>query len=812
MTRFLSAALAAVLLLFSSVAFAQDAAADQAIERARAGVDERRAVIADVRNSLSEEIDTANLVELQEQLRTARSRAEGQLAPVRNAISDYRTRLAELGPAPEDGTLEADEVVETRQSLQRRIADLDAILKQANVNSADIDLLLKDIDEERQARFYADVFEGGASPFSPGLVGRAVQNAASGVLTVQGALNRKIADLQADGTLVRTLSLIGGAVVLAIVLFIPVRRFLTNRITRRIERYEPTEARKALAAAARIIARAAPALLGGFIVMEAMALQGLITEGLAAAARATWLSLVAIVVADAMSNAIFSPRLPAWRVIAVKSSSAAILKTLAVVAVGAYSADIMLTSFAPMVGGTEDTARIQSALLAFIIGAVLIALSSKSLWARPKDAVADPEAEKKSEMTGRRLRVLSGLAGATIIIAAAIGYVALAYYAASRVVLLVCVFAIGWFARALAREGVEALERRLRGEAAEDDEEREKNVLFFWIGAVVDVLVFFAFAPFALVILGAAWADVFGVVRAAFEGFEVPGTDFRVSFSKIVAAALSFIVIYAMTRFLQRTAETKLLPQTKLDSGLQNSLKTLIGYAGLILAFMAGVSALGFDFSNLAIIAGALSVGIGFGLQSIVNNFVSGLILLFERPIKVGDWIVTSSGEGIVKRISVRSTEIETFDRSSVIVPNSELISGSVTNWTHKSAMGRVVVPVGVSYDEDPERIIKILQEVADAQPNALRYPSPFVYFGGFGDSSLDFDVRLFIRDINSSLSTKRDLRVAIFKRFREENVEIPFPQRDLHVRSADGLPVRFRDEPQAKPKEQPADEPKAAE
>ena len=200
----------------------------------------------------------------------------------------------------------------------------------------------------------------------------------------------------------------------------------------------------------------------------------------------------------------------------------------------------------------------------------------------------------------------------------------------------------------------------------------------------------------------------------------------------------------------------------------------------------SGVSLLGFDLSNLAIIAGALSVGIGFGLQSIVNNFVSGLILLFERPIKVGDWVVTSSGEGIVKKISVRSTEIETFDRSSILVPNSELIANSVTNWTHKNRLGRVSVPVGVAYKEDPERILELLSRIPSMLDEVLEVPEPQILFTGFGDSSLDFELRVYIADISRSLITRTQIRVAIFKLFRDEDVEIPFPQRDLHIRDAD--------------------------
>ncbi|MHA7872409.1 MAG: mechanosensitive ion channel family protein, partial [Hyphococcus sp.] len=249
-------------------------------------------------------------------------------------------------------------------------------------------------------------------------------------------------------------------------------------------------------------------------------------------------------------------------------------------------------------------------------------------------------------------------------------------------------------------------------------------------------------------------------------------------------AALVFLLVLAVTRLIQRSIQAGPLKHSNIDIGVQNSLVTLFGYAGLLIAAFAGVSAIGFDLRNLALIAGALSVGIGFGLQSIVNNFVSGLILLFERPIKVGDWIVTASGEGIVKKISVRSTEIETWDRSSIIIPNSEMISSPVTNWTHKNKIGRITVPVGVSYNADPEKVKEILLQCANDHPSIVRYPPPFVVWKDFGASSLDFDLRGYLADISNGLSVRTELRFAIFSALKEAGIEIPFPQRDVHVKS----------------------------
>ncbi|MEL7304130.1 MAG: mechanosensitive ion channel domain-containing protein, partial [Pseudomonadota bacterium] len=221
----------------------------------------------------------------------------------------------------------------------------------------------------------------------------------------------------------------------------------------------------------------------------------------------------------------------------------------------------------------------------------------------------------------------------------------------------------------------------------------------------------------------------------------------------------------------------------RMDPGLAHSIHKGVGYAGMALAALAGLSYAGLDITNLAIVAGALSVGIGFGLQSIVNNFVSGLILLVERPIKVGDWIIVNGAEGHVRRINVRATEIETFDRASMILPNSELITGTVQNWTHRNSLGRVLVVVGVSYSSDPDHVTRVLMKIAEDCEHVIRHPAPFVTFDNLGDSALEFTLRAYVGDVSKSLMTRTEIRRLIVLRFREEGIEIPFPQQDLHIK-----------------------------
>ena len=224
--------------------------------------------------------------------------------------------------------------------------------------------------------------------------------------------------------------------------------------------------------------------------------------------------------------------------------------------------------------------------------------------------------------------------------------------------------------------------------------------------------------PFILLQWGFSGADIRDWFKSIFFGFEIG--QFRISLAKILLGIGLFIALLLLTRLFQRWLKDVMLHPSRLDAGIAHSIDTVVGYAGTVLAALLAISYAGFDITNLAIVAGALSVGIGFGLQSIVNNFVSGLILLIERPIKVGDWIVVGGDEGYVRKISVRSTEIETFDRSSVVVPNAELITGRVKNWTLRDAVGRMRITVNVRYDTDPAKARAIMLKLAQRAHGVL--------------------------------------------------------------------------------------------
>ena len=276
-------------------------------------------------------------------------------------------------------------------------------------------------------------------------------------------------------------------------------------------------------------------------------------------------------------------------------------------------------------------------------------------------------------------------------------------------------------------------------------------------------------------------SDLMYAIKKLLFGFKVGGIN--ISLIAILTGLLVFFISLSVVRIFKNRLSNSLLSRINMDEGIKHSLVSGVSFTGFIISVILAVAAMGVDLSNLAVIAGALSVGIGFGLQDIIKNLVSGIIILFERPFKVGDWVILDGEEGKIKQINIRSTELETFSKRSVIIPNATLISSSLINLTHGDNWQRQSIVVGVSYDADVELATKVLLECAKANRKVAKVPTPMVLFKDFGSSSLDFELRYYVTDVRSDWSLGSDLRYAILKRFREENIEIAYPQLDIHQR-----------------------------
>lgn len=252
---------------------------------------------------------------------------------------------------------------------------------------------------------------------------------------------------------------------------------------------------------------------------------------------------------------------------------------------------------------------------------------------------------------------------------------------------------------------------------------------------------------------------------------------------------ISFLVLYlgySISWFLRAFLDAEVFPRHNIDRGARDAVKKLIHYTLLFFALMLAIGLLGIDLTSLAVITGALGIGVGFGLQNIVSNFVSGIMLLFERPFKVGDVVVVDDERGTVKKIGLRSAVIETLDRSELIVPNSQFISEKVTNWTRSNPIARIRIPVGVAYGSDVPQVMKLLKEAAGSEPHILSDPAPCAFFVNFGDNALEFELHVWIADVKNMLHVRSAVCQEIERLFRSHGVEIPFPQRDLHLRSMD--------------------------
>ena len=325
-------------------------------------------------------------------------------------------------------------------------------------------------------------------------------------------------------------------------------------------------------------------------------------------------------------------------------------------------------------------------------------------------------------------------------------------------------------------------QKRVRAKlGADDDDGTLREVI--WAKWSLLLLIWVAVPLVVLKLWGLDAAAETVLERLLSTGIQVG--DVQIIPGQLLLGMVVFVVLVSIVRWVSYRLEHRWLARTPLEPSLRESVATLFGYTAFVVAILIGLGIGGVDMTKFAILAGALGVGIGFGLQNIVNNFVSGLILLFERPVRTGDYIAVGNSEGTVRKVRIRATEIQTLNNQNIIIPNSELISTHVTNWMLRDRHCRITVGVGAAYGSDTELVRRILLEVAEEHPLVFgmqqsQAPTPMVWFTNFGDSSLDFEVKCYIQDVTKRYIVASEMRFEIDRKFREHDVTIPFPQRDV--------------------------------
>ncbi|MCB1504385.1 MAG: mechanosensitive ion channel family protein [Hyphomicrobiaceae bacterium] len=722
--------------------------------------------------------------------------ARSAIDAIKPRLADVKAQIDKLGPAPKEGEpAESSEVAAERQRLNSVASQLDGAIKSAELVSIRSRQLIERVQELRQSIFANQVLKRTEqSPLKPA-IWKSVLSELPGAGTELTAIARGWWASAAPRWIE-----VAAITFISLLIYFGFRHLRRRLMKARMFRPEGSQPPRFFERAA-VASWVAPAIAVPAVAASIFFFVGLDSSDLLYLQTGRFMRMLLngaliIVVVGALARAILQPGRREWRLVNLSDVSARRLYRLTRLSAFVYGIDLVLQDLIKMLYLPFNVSIAQAFIFSLMFAGLLFALARTPLTPRVKAKGETGDSVDAADVSAWRpywLKLPMALVAVAIAGVSLLGYVALGRFISSQVVLtataVVAIVLVHLAIRAISGdpnvvgETDPSVNTRLWGARLklDDAQQRQMDRVVY---VTLNLLLAFAAVPLMLAIWGFSTPEIVALVKTAVFGFDIGGI--HIAPTRILLAIGLFTFLLFVTRMLQRWLSATVLQPSRIDTGLANSIHTGIGYAGYALATLAAISYGGLDITNLAIVAGALSVGIGFGLQSIVNNFVSGLILLVERPIKVGDWIGVGAYEGHVRRISVRSTEIETFDRSSVIVPNSELISGTVKNRTHRNALGRVDVMVGVSYDSDPEQVKALLERIAQESTMVLNFPAPVVSFDNFAASSLDFTLRAYVADVNRSVATATDLRIRIFKALKDANIEIPFPQQDVHLRDLD--------------------------
>jgi small-conductance mechanosensitive channel len=766
-----------VLFAWAAIAFAGGASAQVDPASPRGKLEQARNVVGSVEAALrGRDPGEAELQRLRQSLDPLRDELRILIDEALPAFEQAKSQLEQLGPRPDKGATESPDITREREQREKAMSELDDLIKLGRTLALRVDQLVTEIADRRRAFLTKQLFSRSKSLLSPELWLQAAQ-ALPGDMAALSQMAQEWAGHIAVQIWTGRAAALGAALAAAAALFWGRARLLPG-LQRWIDRIAGnSQLGLVLGAVLKVIAGTLPAALGCVLVFSVATQSGLVPERFEPVREALFSGIVFWVFITSLVGALLAPDAPERRFFGVADRNARILSRMfrraALVLIVAKFIESLLQASAAALSLSITVRGLFCVAFALAIARGLYKL-------RDSDEGEENCLGPHVPVDGARvapLRILGWAGALTILGAALAGFISLATFlteqAAWLFVIAVIATVVLFLADGLTQEVLKPQSRISRALQLNVGLRQRAVEQIGVVGAgLVKLIVLIIAAMLALAPWGVESGDLFSSLKAAFFGFRVG--DITLSLATLIYAALLLAIGIAATRSFQRWLDNKLLPVTDIDSGLRNSIRTGAGYIGFLAAGAIAVSALGFSLDKLTIVAGALSVGIGFGLQSVVSNFVSGLILLWERPIRVGDLIVAGEGDGVVKRINVRSTEIETPDRSVVIIPNSNLISGVVKNRVRADRTGRVVISLSVPRNSDPGWVRGILMDAAQEHGDVLADPPPRVLFKKIGDATLEFDLVCVVGEIDVAARVTSDLHFVIHKRLAENNITAP--------------------------------------